>query len=358
MDKATVLRLLDVNLNRAAEGLRTLEDIARVVREDAGTARWVKSLRHELAELANALPRQERMAARAVHSDAGTALSHPRELQRNDWNELVAAAAERVSQSLRVIEESSKSQFPEFSSECKQLRYRAYDRLAQVELRLNGQRSAFPGPSLYLLVDCKLPIERFTERLRQLSDAGVGLFQIRDKECEAADLLRYSRAAVEAVGRDRVIVNDRVDIALAIGACGVHVGQDDLPLESVQQLAGGSLWIGVSTHDIEQARRAEAAGADYIGCGPTFPSQTKQFERFSGLDFLREVAAAVDLPAYAIGGITPKNVESVRLTGFSRIAVSGTVWAADSPETAARKLLMALGSEQNLSEHVKSEKLL
>ena len=342
MEESDVLRLLDVNLNRAAEGLRTLEDIARVVRCDVSVASWTKSLRHELARLASDIPRSERLKARAVHSDAGTALTSTAEVHRDQWSDLIAAAAERILQSLRVLEESSKRHFPNWSARCKQFRYQAYDRLAQIELRLTSDDCVFRAPSVYLLVDCQLPVEAFVGRLRQLYDAGVGLFQIRDKACEASVLVRFCRAAVDAVGADQVIVNDRVDIALASGARGVHVGQEDLPIDSVQRLASGRLWIGVSTHNQEQARAAQAAGADYIGCGPTFPSKTKQFYNFSGLDFLRFAAQEIDVPAYAIGGITSENLPSVLTTGVSRVAISSAIWAADSPIAEAHRFASLL----------------
>jgi thiamine-phosphate pyrophosphorylase len=341
-----VLRLLDMNLNRAAEGLRTLEDIARVVRKDSSASGWLKSLRHQLGELADMLPRLDRLAARSVVGDVGTGMTEASEQRREDWQSLVIAASERVTQSLRVIEEASKGEFGQVSAACKRLRYQAYDRLSQVERRLAEPGSGFPAPCLYLLVDCSLPVTEFSERLSQLAASGVGLFQIRDKTAESLELLQYCRSAVEAVGSERVIVNDRVDIALACGAGGVHVGQEDLPIELVQKLAGGKLWIGVSTHDLDQARRAQAAGADYIGCGPTFPSTTKQFAEYAGLDFLRQIAAEIELPAYAIGGIHSENVQQVRRSGFGRVAVSSAVWSAVDPPAEAGRLLSCLRSAE------------
>ncbi len=327
--------MLDVNFNRAAEGLRTLEDAARVVFEDSTAAGWTKSLRHALAKLAEGIPRAERLAARAVHSDAGTSLTEFSERRRDHWPEVVAAATERVAQSLRVIEEVSKSHFGDLSASSKQLRYRSYDQLARIERRLLEPDQRFPAPPLYVLVNCAIPVDAFVARLKQLVNAGVGMFQIRDKNSEARTIFQYSRAAVAAVGAERIVVNDRVDIALASGARGVHVGQDDLPVESVLSLTKGKLWVGVSTHNIDQAREAQGAGADYIGCGPTFPSTTKQFAEFAGLDFLQEVAAEIELPAYAIGGIDVENVQRVLDAGLSRVAVSNAVWAATDSCSAA-----------------------
>lgn len=342
-----MLRVLDVNLNRAAEGLRTLEDIARVVREDSACAAVTKSLRHALADLAARLPRLDRLASRAVYADAGTGLSTAAEAQRANWGQLVAAACERVLQSLRVLEETTKLsvvaiQGDELSVEFKQLRYRAYDQLAEVERRLTTTRQ-FAAPQLYLLIDCSQSLDQFVSRISGLKQAGVGLFQIRDKRADGAQLLDYAKAAVAAVGADAVVINDRVDIALASGAGGVHVGQEDLPIEAVRQLSRGSeLWIGVSTHDLDQARKAQQAGADYIGCGPTFPSTTKQFTGFAGLEFLKQVAQEIDVPAYAIGGISAQNLPQVIQAGLSRIAVSGAILSSSDPAIAAQELAKML----------------
>ncbi|MBX3423412.1 MAG: thiamine phosphate synthase [Pirellulaceae bacterium] len=335
MDSSSVLRILDVNFNRAAEGLRTVEDVARVVFEDACSAAWLKSLRHELAELAARVPRGERLATRCVEADVGTQLTHAAELKRGQWRDVVVAANERTTQSLRVVEESAKGLYPELSLAAKSLRYRAYDRLAQVELRMDQPSRKFPGQPLYVLVDCQLQLDDFVQRLVQLVEAGADLFQIRDKSAEGATVLQYACAAVKAVGAQRVIVNDRVDIALASGAAGVHVGQEDLPIQQVQRLARGSLWIGVSTHNLQQAQQAQAAGADYLGCGPTCPSSTKRFAELAGLGFLRQVVEEIHVPVYAIGGINAANIEEVLATGVSRIAVSGAIWQANDPLVAA-----------------------
>ncbi|MEM8734579.1 MAG: thiamine phosphate synthase, partial [Planctomycetota bacterium] len=140
-----------------------------------------------------------------------------------------------------------------------------------------------------------------------------------------------ARAIQSVTPTPRLVINDRVDIALAVGADGVHVGQDDMAIEDVRAVAGRRLVVGVSTHDLDQARVAQAAGADYLGCGPTFPSGTKSFQEFPGPEFLKTVAKELEVPAFAIGGINDENVQSVVESGFQRVAVSGVVHQADSP---------------------------
>jgi thiamine-phosphate pyrophosphorylase len=278
--------VLDVNANRAAEGLRTIEDIARLVREDAVASIWAKSLRHDLAAAISKLDRAQRLAARSTESDAGTTHTTESESDRADWKAIVSAACERVGQSLRCLEEFSKLVDETIGLEFKSLRYKAYDVLAQIELRLARERIA-KSANLYLLIDCALPIERFAESIRRFADAGTDLFQLRDKSCDGGRLVAYARVALQALAgtNSKLIINDRVDIALACGAVGVHLGQEDMGYADVRRIAGPDLWIGISTHSIEQAIAAERAGADYIGCGPTFPSQTKSFEKFPGTQF-------------------------------------------------------------------------
>ncbi len=140
------------------------------------------------------------------------------------------------------------------------------------------------------------------------------------------------------------IVNDRPDLAALAGADGVHVGQQDVSVKDARLIVGPESLIGVSTHSIEQARQAVLDGANYIGTGPTFPSGTKSFAHFPGLDLLRTVAAEIRLPAFAIGGISADNLADVLGTGIRRIAVSAAITAAPDPAEATRELLAALGT--------------
>jgi len=133
------------------------------------------------------------------------------------------------------------------------------------------------------------------------------------------------------------VMNDRPDLAALVEADGVHVGQDELPVRDVRRIVGPRMLIGVSTHSLEQARQAVLDGASYIGVGPTFPSRTKAFASFTGLELLREAAAAIRLPAFAIGGITLDRLDDVLATGISRVAVSAAIAQAASPGAAARE---------------------
>ena len=134
-------------------------------------------------------------------------------------------------------------------------------------------------------------------------------------------------------------MNDRPDLAVLARANGVHVGQTELSVKDARSIVGPDMLVGVSTRSIEQARQAVLDGANYIGVGPTFPSNTKRFEQFPGVELLRAVAEEIRLPAFAIGGIDRENVAEVLAAGFTRIAVSGAIAAAADPAQAAKELL-------------------
>jgi thiamine-phosphate pyrophosphorylase len=140
------------------------------------------------------------------------------------------------------------------------------------------------------------------------------------------------------------MINDRADLAAATNADGVHLGQDDFSVKDARAIVGTRSIIGVSTHNIDQARAAVLDGANYLGAGPTFASVTKQFATFAGLDYLRSVAAGIRLPTFAIGGISAKNLPEVLATGITCVAVGTAITAAPEPASAARELLGMLNA--------------
>ncbi|MGI9471913.1 MAG: thiamine phosphate synthase, partial [Rubripirellula sp.] len=129
----------------------------------------------------------------------------------------------------------------------------------------------------------------------------------------------------------------RADLAVAADVDGVHVGQDELPVAAAREIVGERM-IGVSTHSLEQAREAAKDGADYIGCGPVFPSATKTFDRYLGTEWLKEVAKEIDLPAFAIGGIDLENLDQVIDAGVRRVAVTAAIHHSDQPAEVAERL--------------------
>ncbi len=344
-DRIATLRVIDAAANRAGEGLRVIEDYLRFALDDRHLTSVCKSIRHELTETLRAFPSSLRHAARDTRGDVGTDVSLPAEQSRSDSDAVLEANFKRVEQSLRSLEEYSKIAAPLAAAAFEQLRYRVYTLERALDLtRTNLERLA--EARLYVLVDGGPSAETFARRTAALVTAGVSILQLRDKTLSDRELLDRARLLCDVTRGSGTlfVMNDRPDLAVLAGADGVHVGQEELNVKDARRILGPHGLVGVSTHSLEQARAAVLDGADYIGIGPTFPSDTKQFAEFTGPELLRAVNDEIRLPAFAIGGITADNLPAVLATGVSRIAVSGAVTAADDPAAAARQLLAKLPS--------------
>jgi thiamine-phosphate pyrophosphorylase len=180
---------------------------------------------------------------------------------------------------------------------------------------------------------------------RIMLEAGVRIMQLRLKDVSTRDFLAAARAISQLCHRrDAIfIVNDRVDIAMLSDADGVHLGQNDLPLETGRELLGADKIIGVSTSNVDLARAAEAGGADYIGFGPMYPGGLKNIQQGRGIAGLTQVRAAVKLPIVAIGGITEVTVPEVLAAGADAAAIITDV--VRTPDLTAKiKSLLAIGA--------------
>jgi thiamine-phosphate pyrophosphorylase len=220
------------------------------------------------------------------------------------------------------------------------LRYRLYTLEKAVDVGRSIQER-LNGVQLCVLVDGRGSGRDFEELVTALVAAGVGMIQLRDKKLDDRELVQRGQLLVKLTRGSRTVsvINDRADIAAAVHADGVHVGQEDLTVKDARAIVGTGMLIGVSTHNIEQARVAVLDGADYLGAGPTFVSRTKSFGEFAGLDYLRQLTAEISLPTLAIGGITAQNLPNVLSSGISRAAVAAAVTEANSPPAAATELL-------------------
>ena len=356
MSQTPIMRILDASLNRASEGLRVVEDYVRFVLDDPFLTGQVKALRHELAASAMAISTCDSHAARETQRDIGTTISTDSEAAREDAWDVCAASFKRAEQSLRSLEEYGKLVDVEFAGRMESLRYRLYTLEKAVDVG-RSSRDRLQGVRLCVLVSGRQSSNDFEKLVSSLVAAEVGMIQLRDKGLDDRKLINRARTLVSltrsqppappwtnGVVRNSTlaIINDRADIAATAGADGVHVGQEDLSVKDVRAIVGARMLIGVSTHNIEQARAATLDGANYLGAGPTFASRTKSFDEFAGLDYLRQVATEISLPTFAIGGITSQNLPDALSTGISRVAVVAAITEASNPSTAATDLLKIL----------------
>jgi thiamine-phosphate pyrophosphorylase len=189
----------------------------------------------------------------------------------------------------------------------------------------------FRLPRVYAITDTKISGLSHAEQVARLCAGGAKLIQLREKRLSPRDFYQEAAAALR-VAREhgaKLIINDRADLALALGADGLHVGQDDLPPEAARRLLGREAIIGFSTHSVAQAAAAAQMPLDYLAIGPVFATSTKENpDAVVGLDGLRQVREALggEFPLVAIGGITTQNAPAVRAAGADSVAVISGLW--------------------------------
>jgi thiamine-phosphate pyrophosphorylase len=194
-------------------------------------------------------------------------------------------------------------------------------------------------PALYAILDPSLTTEPLLAVAQKLADAGLQLIQLRDKSASPSNLYDTARELSNflASRNMKFILNDRPDIAALVDAAGVHVGQEDLPVEDARKICGAPRWVGVSTHNIEQLRQADLTSADYIAVGPVFPTGTKlNPDPVVGLEFLRQARRLTNKPLVAIGGITIETAADVFRAGADSVAVIRDLLAAENVAERAR----------------------
>lgn len=197
-------------------------------------------------------------------------------------------------------------------------------------------------PALYAIIDPAFAPGPLVDFALMLADAGVELIQLRDKHAAARKVHDEASELVAHVSPKgvRIIVNDRPDIAAMVGAGGVHVGQEDLPVEEARQVCGPSRWVGISTHNIEQFRKAALTSADYIAVGPIFPTAAKENpDPVVGIDFVRTVRRLTPKPIVAIGGVTVESAAEVFRAGADSVAVIRDLLSAGDPAARAHEYL-------------------
>lgn len=356
-DYAT-FRILDANFNRAREALRVMEEYARFVLDDAALTEAIKTERHHLssavkdctgqqdqppnaqspnrqiAKSPNSTPLAPArgsdgdpvIAYRDIVGDVGREATTPSEFRRADAGEVVAAATKRMSEALRAIEEYGKTINPDFVAGIERLRYRGYELERRIFATIRA-RERFGAVRLYIIITESLCHGDWFETAETALRGGTDCLQLREKELPDRELLDRAKRLAELCRQYSAIfiVNDRPDIALAAGAHGVHLGQEDLPVSAARRMLPARYIVGVSTHTIEQADAAIADAPDYIAVGPMFDSATKPQDLIAGPALLAATRAHTSLPLVAIGGIDHANVGAVLAAGPCGICVCRAV---------------------------------
>ncbi len=337
MKEKSVMRIIDANLNRACEGLRVLEDVVRFAYNNNRLTLRIKRQRHRLRELFS----KEMIDATTIERDAeGDVGRTPSKLEdkRENLSEIVTCNMKRVEESMRSLEEFSKLFSTKKAQQMKSMRFNLYSIEKDVQ-KLLYTKKGLRKKGIYVI----LPDRKKSEILsivKSIVDAPVSAVQLRSKRLSASELIKLGRVIRNITAKNGIqfIINNRVDIALALAADGVHIGQDDISVKDARKLAGYLFMIGVSTHSIVEAKKAERDGADYIAFGSIFETTSKSNAVIQGIKKLKKLRSEVDIPVVAIGGINDKNIGEVSSAGADYAAVISYISDAENPATAVRKL--------------------
>lgn len=337
-------RIIDVNLNRASEAARILEEIARFLLDDKDLSEKLKNIRHKL----NVLQDEnygKYLQARDTENDVGVDIENSNE--RINIENIFKANIKRLQQSLRTLAEYS-IENKENTAVFEKLRYTSYtlEKTMWSMIQDKFSQTKLSNKKLYLVTNSdNFESENdFLDAVASALKGGVDILQLREKNMPAKKLIELGKKIKQLCleYETTFIVNDRVDIAAVLDADGVHLGQDDLDVKSARDILGDKCLIGVSTHAPEQALKAVEDGADYIGIGPVFATPTKEGRIPVGLEYVRWISENIDLPAFAIGGINEENIDEVLEAGAKRVAVVRAIINAKSPQKAAEKFLKEL----------------
>jgi len=345
------LRLIDANANRAREGIRTGEDYIRFI---CGEGRWaarLKEIRHSVSLLlASHFSSKQLTASRNVASDP---LRHadPAEnaIPATESSKGVALRGlKRAEEALRVLEEYTRAASAATSMQFARHRFALYEAEQWLEHACEAA-AVIASANLYVILTkslCRLGLQ---ETAQAVLKGGAKLVQYRNKDVtNTVSLLTEARDLHALCSRQGAVLicNDRLDIALASGAAGVHLGQDDLPPLDARCAFGEKVIVGRSTHSVEQARYAvECEKADYLGVGSVYDTSTKQERILAGVKLAQQVCAlGLGVPVFAIGGITLDRVAELKAAGVKRVAVSSAIVADPDPEGITRRFIELLAA--------------
>lgn len=200
--------------------------------------------------------------------------------------------------------------------------------------------------TLYLCTDRNLmKTETLAETVEQAILGGCSVVQLREKECDTKDFFQLAKGIKQVTDKYNIplIINDRIDIMLAVDAAGVHLGQEDMPMKEARRIVGENKIIGVSAHNLEEAKKAWEEGADYLGVGAIFGTKTKKNTVDTSIETLKEICHTVKIPVVAIGGIGLSNIYQLNGSGISGVAVVSAIMAAENVKEVAAELVRKIG---------------
>lgn len=340
MERA-IYRIIDANFNRAREAIRVMEEFTRFALNSSSLTEQTRQLRHKLSSCIGKLDARLLITSRDTPGDVGIGSSVESQLIRENLNDCFTAGCKRLHEALRALSEVVGVINRPLAGEIEALRYASYT--LEKEIVLFGETSSkFGKVSLYIVITNNSPAE-IIKLTHNCVSSGADCIQLRAKAVEDDRLFSVAVEFVQICREAGVIsiINDRSDVAVAAGADGVHLGQNDLPVEQARRIQLSPLIIGKSTHSIEQLKAACSENPTYVGLGPVFATATKPCATAVGLDYVKqatEILCDTGIGHVAIGGINLDNVRQVLEAGASCIAVCAAVTQAGDPAAACRAL--------------------
>lgn len=324
-------RLLDANINRSSEGLRLLEDIARFELESPQISFELKSIRHGIRAIGKGWIDISR--DRNTEDDCGIGLDTEDNFERPNLTSLVSANSSRVCEAFRVIEEIARVvKNTRVAKEVSAWRYCVYQIEKKIIDRIENKNTQWFFCLLLTRSMCKKSWKEVAESALSLN---IDAIQIREPSIKTNQLVEMVKEIVlmRGEGKTKIIVNDRVDVALASCADGVHLGASDLTVQDAKKISKNKLIVGATAHTIQEARVAIDMGADYLGIGPIYQSVTKPNLGPCKKDFINSFLGEYPgVPHLAIGGISLNKMSEVFEMGIRGVAVSSAVCCSENPK--------------------------
>ncbi len=335
-----IYRIIDANFNRAREAIRVVEEFCRFILNNDLLTERAKKLRHELCAVINNLDTGKLISSRNTLADVGAGKTINNQLTRGNLRDCLTAACKRLTEALRAIAETTQIINPQIAQNIEKLRYDSYTLEKDIVI-LAEPVEKFRKVSLYVIISSNLPADVISLTGKCIASQ-ADCIQLRTKDIADDRFFALAREFVKICKEANVlsIINDRVDIAVAACADGVHLGQNDLSIEQARYLELAPLIIGKSTHSLEQLQAACTENSTYVSLGPVFATETKPTEPAVGLDYVKQATkqlADTGISPVAIGGITVENVEQVLKAGAKAIAVCSAITNSQNPAASCRE---------------------
>ncbi|MCL2155613.1 MAG: thiamine phosphate synthase [Leptospirales bacterium] len=344
---------LDANINRCIEGLRVCEDIFRFGLKNIFSAEF-KNLRHSATEIISSIPIDLLLTGRDVSHDEQKFINTSGEMKRENIKDIFRSNIHRAIEASRVIEEISKSINTNVSERFQQIRFTLYDleKKGWFIIEKTDLMSKFHY-SLYAIIDSGyVPIDQMEDTSKILIDSGAEIIQLRIKNISDKVFLSIAEK-ISKVCKDNsalFIVNDRADIAILSEAGGVHLGQDDIPMQRAKSILGEKFITGISVSNIDEAGRDDA---DYIAVGPVFQTASKFAEDGNRLDcvdinVVKEICNSTGKPVAAIGGVSESNIGILADAGILSFAVISALFKDGKVSENTKRLINVIKSYREL----------